>query len=171
LSGNIPELTITLTDDYFSRPILKKKYFTLNNAPQSLTIDTVIYQNAGKATIIFSGSANGSTEISLTLKAKILNSFEDLTSSSIMLGTGFISDKKPEVNIFSNPNTIFMKCNSPELLGDKMEIFNISGQLLTTVKVEKKSLNKFTVNIPPGYYLCRYVFEEIKQTRQINFFY
>ena len=170
LSGNASELTITLTDDYFSRPILKKKYFTLNNAPQDLTIDTVIYQNASQATIIFSGNANGSSEISLTLKEKILNSFEDLTSSSIILGTGFISDKKPEVNIFSTQNTICIKCNSPELLGNEMEIFNISGQLLTTVKIEKKSLNRFTLNIPPGYYLCRYVFEEIKQTVQIIFF-
>ncbi len=171
LSGDFPELTITLTDDYFSRPILKKKYFTLNNAPPGMAIDTVIYQNAGLATIILSGTAYGSTEISLTLKAKILNSFEDLTSSAIVLGTGFIHNDKSEVNLFSNLNTIYLKCNSPELLGDQMEIINFSGQLLTTVRIEKISLNKFTLNIPSGYYLCRYVFDKTEQTKFVAFIY
>ncbi len=169
LSGSYPQLEITLVNDYFSRPILKKKYFNLNNATPGLTIDTVIFLNASQATIMLLGNVNGSVELSVTMKAKILNSFEDLISNQLSVGIDDALNDKPNVFLFSNQNTLHLECNHPELLGDKLEIFNLSGQKIMISKMDQTNLNSFRVIMNPGIYLCCYQFDGIMQTQRIVF--
>jgi hypothetical protein len=169
LSGYYPDIIVSLTDDYFSREILKNKYFTLNDAPPGLEIDTVIYQNASMAIIKLIGTVNNSAEISVTMKSKILNSFEDLTSSTYSVGVGVITVVKPQVNFYSSSATIHIDCKEPELLGDKLEIFNLSGQLIQSANIQKAQSNNISINVPPGIYLCSFVFDEIRQTRRVVF--
>jgi hypothetical protein len=167
LSGSLPELEITLTDDYFSRPILKKKYFTLNNKPPGLEIDTVIFLNASQATIVLSENVTNPVEVSVTIDAKILNSFDDLTSNALSIGVGLNSYAKSNVVLFATRNQLQMKCSHPELLGDKLEIFTLSGQLIKTARIEQTQLNSFDVNLLPGIYLCRYWFDAKIQTQRV----
>jgi len=169
LSGVFPELEITLSDDYFSRSILKKKYFTLNNAPPGLIIDTVIYLNASQAMIQLSGNVSGPVELSVTMEAKILNGFYDLTTSLLSVGTGFNLYVKRKTLLFTTHNTIHLECSYPELLGDKVEVFNLSGQRIMTLKIEQTQMNSIGVNFLPGIYVCRYWFDGKKQTRQVIF--
>lgn len=168
ISGYYPELDITLTEDFFSRQILKKKYFTINNAPPGLDIDTVIYQNASQATIQLAGNLIGLPEISITMKAKILNSFEDLTSNTLLLtGTDIIPNTKPEVKVYASAGTIHMECNQPNLLNERMEIFNLSGHLMRTMIIEPKQFNSIYANLPAGIYLCSFVFNGKRQSQLI----
>lgn len=169
LSGDIPELTINLTDDYFSREILKKKYFTLNDAPAGLEIDTVIYQNASQAKVILSGSINNPTEVSLTMQDKILNSFEDVTSNDLIVSASFDMESKSKIKIFTVQNTIYLECGQPELLGDKLEIFNLSGQQIQASNIERTHMNGIAVDLPKGIYLCSYVFDGKRQSRRVVF--
>lgn len=167
LSGFFPELKIMLSQEYFNQPILDNKYFILNNAPPGLSIDHVIHSNASQATIILSGDKNVVSDISVTIKAEILNGFSDLTSSILPLSDGFTSFIKPNTVLFAKQNTINLKCSHPELLGDNIEIFSLTGRMITTLKIERTTMNSIGVNLSPGFYLCRYRFDKIYQTKRI----
>ncbi len=169
LSKYFPELEITLSDDYFNRPILGKEYFTLNNAPPGLTIESLIYINASQAKIILSGNVDGAGEVSITMKAEILNGFTDLTTNELSLGNGFTAFVKPNTVLYISQNTIYLKCTHPELLGDKVEVLALSGQRIMTSKIEQTPLNSIGVNMLPGMYLCRYQFDGKMQTRRVVF--
>lgn len=166
LSGFFPELVITLSDDYFSRSILKKKYFSLNNAPPDLLIDTVIYLNASQATIKLLGNVNEPLAISVTMKAKILNSFDDLTSSQLSAGVDFEPIKNLNAKIYTSKNKVHFVCSHPELLGEYIKIINLSGQLIISFEIEPTQMNNFSLNIPAGIYLCSYQFDGQKQTQK-----
>lgn len=170
LTGSLPELEILLSDDYFNRPILKKKYFVLNNAPEGLVIDTVIHLNASHASIILSGNTNTQLDLSITIKSKILNSFEDLTSSQLTIGTGITTLNEPKVVVFISQKTLHLECNQPELLRNKLEIFNLSGQKIIAIHLESTPSNSIDISILPGIYLCRYWFEGIAYNQRIVFF-
>jgi len=159
LSGFFPELTITLSDDYFSRSILKNKYFTLNNTPPGLVIDTVIHMNASQAMIRLSGNINNPVDLSVTMKAKILNSFNDLTSDIFTVGVGDIPDVQPKVVLFATQNFLHLRCSHPESLGEWVEVFNTSGQLVQRSTIEQTPLNRVGVNMLPGIYFCRYLLD------------
>jgi len=157
-----------LFDDYFSRPVLKNKYFTLNNAPPGLSIDTVIYLNASQATIMLSGNLNNPVELSVSMKAKILNSFKDLTSDELSVSV----DSKPiiqsRVLLYTTSNAIHLKCNTPELLGDEIEIFNLSGQLIMRAKIDQIPINIIGIEMRPGIYFCRFQLDGRKQTVRVS---
>lgn len=167
LSGSFPNLQITLSDDYFSRPILKKKHFTLNNAPSNLYIDTVIYLNASQATLMLSGNVIDPVEISISMKAKILNSFDDLTTNQLIVSSGHQSFAETKVKLYTSQNTIYLECSQPELLGDKLEVFKISGQKIITAEVAQAKLNRVNGALLRGIYLCRYLFDGKTQTQRI----
>jgi len=169
ISGDIPQIEIDLADDYFSREILKNKYFNLNNAPEGLEIDTVIYQNASKAKIQLTGNLNNPTEVSVTIEHKVLNSFEDLTSNELIVSTSEYRPSKPEVVIFTSPNTIHIKCSKPELLGEKLVIYNLAGQRIQTSSLERVHMNTFSANLPPGIYLSSLVFDHVRQSQRVVF--
>ena len=165
LSNIFLELEITLADEYFNSPILENNYFELNNAPAGMIIESVNYLNASQATIQLSGSTTGASDVSVTLKAEILNGFIDITTNELSLGNDFNLAIKSKVILYTSQNTIHLKCQQPELLGDKVEIFNLMGQRIKTSKIDNTQLNSINVNAIPGIYLCRYKFDE-KMYRQ-----
>lgn len=169
LSGSFPDMEITLTDDYFSRPILKNKYFTLNNGPPGVEIDTVIFLNAAQASIQLTGILTDPVELSVTMDAKILNSFDDLTSNGLIVGIGFTPKIIPEVKLFASGNTLHLECSQPEYLGNKIEIFSLSGQKINTTNVQQVPLNYISIQLSPGLYLCRYSFNGKMFTNRIIF--
>jgi len=169
LSGSFPQLEITLTDDYFNRPVLKNKYFTLNDGSTGLEIDAVLFINASQATILLSGALIEPLELSVTIESKVLNSFEDLTTNLVIVGLGDNPEIVPPIKLFTSPGIIHLECVYPEYLGDKFEIFSLSGQGLKILELEQISLNHFPLNLNPGLYLCRYTYNNIMYTNRIVF--
>lgn len=169
LSGNLPYVKLTLFDDYFSRNILKKKYFQLNNNISDLAIDTIIFINTYQALVKISGTVEESTEISVTMKSKILNSFEDLTSSTLAAGNEFSIFQKPEIKIYKNSQYLHLDCSQPELLGDQIEIYTPLGQLVQVSNLENNTQNKIEFPYPNGVYLCRFSFNNQIQSQAIRF--
>ena len=169
LSSTFPELEINLSDDYFNQPILENEYFLLNNAPNGMKIESVTYINASRATIYLSGNTDNSNEVSVTVKAEILNSYDDITTNELSLDAIFTLFERPQVVLYSTQNTLHLKCSNPELLGNKVDIFNLAGQKIITAKIEKIPLNHIDVNIKRGMYLCRFLIDDKLQTRQIVF--
>lgn len=168
LLGNLPNINIKLDDDYFSRRILKKKYFELNGISDELTIDTVLYVNANTALMKVSGQLNGPAEISVTMKAKILNSFNDLTSSSLASSTDEIIVSENLVKIYSHSNHIFLESKQSQLLGNQLEVYSILGQQMGVFKIESNTLNKFEISLPKGIYICRYEWNNSLQSATIR---
>jgi hypothetical protein len=158
LTGSYPQLEITLTDDYFSRELLKKKYFTLNNAPASLDIDTVIFETASLAKIYLEGSINNPVDISVTIDKKVINSFEDLTSNEVSIYVGLQTGLLSQLELFADGQSIFIKCDQPGLLGDNVEIFNMSGQRISRIKLNHAVMNRVILNVKPGIYLCKFLY-------------
>lgn len=168
LSKNYPELEITLSDDYFNKPFLENEYFILNNAPPELNIESVTYLNAYRAQVNLSGNADGAGEISITLGSEILNGFNDITTNELSLGIG-TPFTMPKVVLYATRNALHLECNYPEMLGDKLEIFNLSGQKIMTAKIEQNHINTIFISTKPGVYICRYLLDDKPQNRQIVF--
>ena len=169
LSKFFPELEITLSDDYFSQPILKNKNFKLNNAPSGLIIESVIYIKASQAKIKLSGNVIDAEEVSVTINSDILNGFNDITTNEVSLGNGFEVFTKPNAVLYARRNKINLKTSHPELLGNKIEIFNLWGQLIKTSQIEQIQLNSIGVNVQPGIYLCRYEFDGKMKVQRVVF--
>lgn len=169
LSKSNSELEIKLTDDYFNKPILENGYFTLNNAPEGIEIESVTYLDVSKAKIKLSGIVEDTPKVSVTIEEEILNSFNDLTTNELLLDVGSSPFTKPKVVLYTAQNTLNIKCDIPELLGDKIEIFNLTGQGFKTSKIEKTQLNSINLNVKPGMYFCRYQIGGITYTQKVVF--
>jgi len=105
----------------------------------------------------------------VTMKNKILNSFEDLTSGTFSIYVGIDQFENPEVNLYSTSTAIHLEGKQPELLGDKLEIFNLSGQLIQSANIQASQSNNISINVPPGIYLCSFIFDGLRQTRRVVF--
>jgi len=169
LSKYFPELEITLTNDYFNKSILVNENFILNNAPPGLNIESVSYLNASRVLIKLSGNVSNGDEVSVTIKAKILNGFTDLTTNKLALDDGFTLFTRPKIVLYTTQNTIHIKCESPELLGAFVEIFNLSGQRIQRSKIEQIQLNNIRMNVNEGIYFCRFMLDGKMQTHKVVF--
>lgn len=169
LSKYFPKLEITLTNEYFNKHALKKEDFILNNAPPGLNIESVSYLNASRVLVKLSGNAGNNNEVSVTIKEEILNGFTDLTTNELALDDGFTFFARPELILYTTQYSIHIKCESPELLGSEIEIFNLSGQRIQQSKIEQVYLNTINVNLIPGIYFCRFQFDDKIQSRKVVF--
>lgn len=168
LSGVFPNITITLDDDYFSRRILKKKYFEIDEESSELIIDTVLYVSANEALMKFAEEVNPTQEFSVTMKAKIINSFNDLTSSSIAASTEFASEKLESVKIYNRMNALYLVCKQPELLGEHIEIYSVLGQLVEVKNIDNTTYNELEISLPKGIYICSYKWNNMRKSQTIR---
>jgi hypothetical protein len=153
LTGMYPELTLSLNEDYFSRKVLKKKYFVLNNAPTGMEIDTVIYQNASQAKIFLTGSSAQHATVSVLIKNKVINSFKDLTSNETWTNVGTVENDSG-IEIFTKGKTIVLSCEKPDLLGKELKIYNLAGQQVDVLFPERSQINSMETALITGIYLC-----------------
>lgn len=160
-------LEIKLFDDYFSRKILKQKYFTINNAPPGLEIDTVVFQDAATARVYLNREAKGNVDISITMAAKILNTWDDLTTSTTSIGMHEEQIVNSNCRVFASERQVCLECDHPELLGAELSVFNLSGKKLKTFKILQQSVNRFQTDISGGVFLCRYSYQGKNQTSKI----
>lgn len=155
-TGSNGVFEIKLYDDFFSRTYLKNKYFTVNNAPPGIEIDTVIYIDATKVNIYLAEELKSTVEISVTLDAKILNTWDDLTTNTAIIGVSSNENEFDNISIFAVSNSIYLECERPELLGNECMIFNLSGQLVKSVKINHDMSTIIDLNSPAGIYICSF---------------
>lgn len=158
VSNNNLEAEVKLFDDYFSRRILKNKYFTINNAPSWLEIDSVVYEDASTARIYFENEWKGDAEISVTLDKKILNSFSDITTNTAIIGIGNPKVNYDDIEIIQNRNSLVIKTEYPDLLGSECWVFDVTGKPVQQVNLQQSHENRFFLNQPAGIYFCRIQF-------------
>ncbi len=162
------EIHLELHGDYFSRNILKKKYFDLNNAPPGVEIDTVIWINATDATIKLIGNISGNTTLSVTLDKKLINTFQEITSNT--LGTSGIKptiENPPEIKVYTTNNVLKIDCTEPQLLGRTVGIFNLTGQQVAVYQISPQNENSINLNLKAGIYLVRIFYDNKPQTQRI----
>lgn len=169
LSKFFPVLEVNLSADYFNQTILENESFLLNNAPPGLLIESVTFLNASKALIRLTGNTDDTDEISITIKSEILNGYSNITTNELNLGVNSDFSVKTQPLVYATQNTIYIKCDFPELLGNQVEIFNISGQRVKALKIEKEQLNSIGLNVKRGMYFCRYQFNKKIHTQKVVF--
>jgi hypothetical protein len=169
LSKSNSELEIKLTDDYFNQPILDNKYFTLNDAPAGIGIEAVSYLDASTARITLSGIVEDTPKISVTIKDAILNSFVDVTTNELLLDVESSLFNKRKVVFYTTHHSLYMICETPELLGEQIVIFNLTGQAFETVSIEKEQQNTVELTLKPGMYFVRYQLDGITNTQKVVF--
>ncbi len=153
ISADANKIKMNLYGDYFSKPILEKENFRLNDAPGGIYIQSVQYQNASGCLITVSSDLAGLSNISVTVSEKSINTFEDLTSNKLSsAGSGFPSVQLTEINIFNANDQINIRCNKPESLPDHIEIINVTGQSLGIYKIEKVPENRISHHLVSGIY-------------------
>jgi hypothetical protein len=169
LSKSSDELIVQLSDDYFNQVNLDSAYFVLNNAPSGVSIASVSYVNASRAVITLSGSLNvrAAAQVSVTIKAEMLNGYEDVTTNEVPLSSDVEQFTKPQVSLYATPNTLHMKCSQPKLLGNQLMLYNVSGKRIRTLSVGQQQVNRFQIHVIPGVYCCRYELDGIVQTQKV----
>jgi hypothetical protein len=168
ISGEDTEIHLTLHEDYFARTILKNKYFTLNDGPPGVSLDTVIWLNATEATLKLTGSISGNNEMSVTIADKVINTFEDLRSNT--LGTSSLinwNENQPGIRMFMSGDVLKIESNNPQLIGGSIGIFNLMGQQVAMYQISKQTENSISLNLPNGMYLARVFYDHKPQTQRI----
>ncbi|MCB0806966.1 MAG: CotH kinase family protein [Bacteroidales bacterium] len=167
LTGNYPELQITLSDDYFSREVLKNKYFQLNNASAGIDLDTVIHENASSAKLILKGTPSSIENISVTIDKKVINSFHDLSSNQITINLAQTNEVSEQIKLFYHNHTLHLKCTQPEELGPAVKLIDLSGRTIFSHELNKTFENDIRINMLNGMYLCTFKYADQTITKKV----
>jgi len=166
LSGTFPELNISLTDDYFSREILKNKYFDLNISSDEVSLDTVIFEDASHAKLFFMGNPDPNTLLSVTIDKKVINTFSDLSTNEIAL-TGLESITANKFRIYASGKKIIIE-NTDQAEDDcQLKIFSITGQKIEGFRLTNKDVQYVETKAKQGVYVCTFQSDRIIYTCKI----
>jgi hypothetical protein len=153
LSADDNKIQVVLYNDFFADPVLKKDHFTVNNAP-GLEIENVFYISASECQLVLSGNVTGFDDLTVTVNEKEINYWLDITSSP--LSASSIIDpqqRRPDISLYESNGQLHIFCDQPALLTGKAAIFNMAGQNLASVELERKSENIIAHSLKPGLYL------------------
>jgi len=165
LSGD--NLKIELTDDYFSRTILDKEHFVLNGVSGNSVIQSVAYQDAATAIVYLSQMPSESQEISVTIHADVINSWDNLTTNTAAVGIHSSAEIINPVKVYSAGGKIYLMCSQPELLDEEINIFNLMGQLVKSANAQQATFSGIETNLPTGIYLATFRYDGKTQTHRI----
>lgn len=155
ITGSGNTIDVIVYDDYFCTEILKKKWFELNNAP-GVTVESVIYISPSECQLVLSQDISDLDGLSVTVSEKAVNYWLDLTSNELSsAGTAEGDRQKEEIKVFWENPTLHILTDHPENLPDVAGIFNISGQQLKTLELQKTGRNIIVTGLTPGLYLLR----------------
>jgi hypothetical protein len=153
ISAETDKIRLTLYGDYFSNPVLKKKYFQLNYAPQGITIEDVEYLKPWECLLTLSENVSEYGELSVTVKDEIINTWKDLTSNK--LATAVKPDDEagvPEIKVFTADKQIHIRCSDPELLPPYAVITSASGQVMGRYSLSSETDNIISGQFAAGIY-------------------
>lgn len=149
-------IRVQLYGDYFRTDKLRKEFFSLNNAPGIINIQQVIYIDASCCDLLLSADPAAFPAISVNIGNAAVNSWDDIVSSTLAASGVPGADAGPEnVSVGYSPGLLSISCRTPELLPEKCEIYNVSGQLFASVRLDKCALNSIPVQLSPGIWILR----------------
>ncbi len=162
------KINLHLNRDYFSRIVLKKEDFRLNDAPEGLVIQGVEFLNASECVLTFSIDVAEFHDLSVTLFEDAINTFQDLTSNKLgWLGIDNSTAQILDIKVFESFNQIHIQCDHPELLPDQVQILNTIGQTMGKFSIEKSTENTIMHQLKPGIYLVMINTEAGSQIRRL----
>ncbi len=168
LSGNFPEVSIDLIEDYFSRPALKTKFFNLLGDTTHLKIDTVIYKNASSISLVLSGDKKDTREISVLIEKKVLNSYQDLITNQLELGIEAIGWEQNELRLNYTNNQVTLFCDYPAELIHQAEVFDLSGRKIQDLYFNPSPTTYIPFSTSAGIYIIRFYYKEQYRTYKLN---
>ncbi len=158
-AGISPEgnkLRVQLYGDFFRSPVLKKGDFVLNNAPVSLKIQSVEFVSFTEINLVLSEPPVNYSDLTVTIKSPAINTWEDITTGK--LASAGINDPSlilPQVTASYSQGRLVIHTDMPEIMPASGDIFNLAGQHVATVKLEKSPVNSVSVNLKPGVWLLK----------------
>src|SRR5690606_38956886 len=116
----------------------------------------VIYIDASCCDLLLSADPAAFPAISVNIGNAAVNSWDDIVSSTLAASGVPGADAGPEnVSVGYSPGLLSISCRTPELLPEKCEIYNVSGQLFASVRLDKCALNSIPVQLSPGIWILR----------------
>jgi hypothetical protein len=167
---NSIQVTIKLSDDYFTHTKPGLEYFKLNNNNPALYIKSVRHSNASEAEVYLSEIPNSSAEsVSITIDPEMLNGFQTLTTNTVTLTTNADFDfTGASVNIFSERGKIItIDCDRPNSLPGSFEVYNTVGQLVGVYSLEQQSRNRVYVELNENIYIVRMMVDGKPVTKRV----
>lgn len=155
---NKSQLNLSLTDEYFNHSILDKKYFSLQNAPEGVVIDTIVWLNASNALVSLATTNTNSSAstFSIQIDNDILNGFKNLTTNSITLNDSAILQLTDVgVDVYAHNNVIYIRSNRLDVLPNEVAIYSSLGQLEGMYPIQNQYENKVQVGLSTGVYFVQ----------------
>ncbi len=149
------KIRLFIWGDRFRNKVLDPDYFSLNDAPEGLSIEEIEYVNPSECLITLSGDISQFPAISVSISGKIVNTLQNLTSAT--LESSGINEQlmNHNISVISANDNLIIRSNRPDLLPESAEIFSVSGQILQTVRLNKTEENTVSDNFKPGVYLLK----------------
>jgi len=160
LSSDFPMIQINLTQDYFSRPALKPKFFTLIGDTVGLQIDSVIYRSASSIDLKLKGSKKNISNIAIRLNKKILNSYQDLESNSLEMGNQSIDVIANEIRVSYHKRNLYIYCQKDQELSEEIKIYDLYGRCLKTFRMTLSQYKEIPVNMSSGVYIVNFYYKQ-----------
>lgn len=156
LSGQFPLLDIDLSEEYFSRPALKPKFFDLLGDTSGLMIDSVIYKNSSSVSLLMSGEDNGMLDIAVNIHGKVLNTYQDLETNNLVLDIGEMEDLSDNIRILYSNQQIHIYCDHPQWLLEEFHIFDMAGRKIQSMGFYPANHTSVSLQLNPGIYLVKF---------------
>lgn len=152
IEADANKIRLTLYGDYFRRPKLDKGQFQLNNGPGYLTIQEVEYIGPVSCVLTLTSDASAHGNLTVTVSGSAINLMKDIESTRISsMAVGEMIDTE-SIHIYESGGSIFIKrdANAGTALAS---VFDISGQLSGTYKLDNNSESVIPHNLTPGVYV------------------
>lgn len=146
------KLMLNLQGDFFRNRVLKVEYFSLNNAPSGIVIQSVEYNNPSQCTLTLSGNVAGYSSLSVTVKEKAINTWHDITSNTLATASIEESINEKSFSIYNIDHKLILSCEKPEQLPQYAEIYNVKGQRIGLYRLENIKENTIDHQLKPGLY-------------------
>lgn len=152
ITAQANQVTLKLNSDYFATHLIGKEHFQLNNVPLSINIQSVSYVNAHTCTMLLNGLATQYPHMSVTVSETILNSWNDLTSSDLIVSEDEITAVKENFKVFSGSGNLVIRANDPQQLPSQAFVYNATGVKMLEIALQPTFENKTTLTLSSGIY-------------------
>lgn len=153
ITAQANQVTLKLNSDYFATHLIKKEHFQLNNVPISVNIQSVSYVNSNTCTLLLNGIAAQYPQLSVTLSKTIINSWNDLTSNTLVpVSMDEVADLKENFKVYSSNGNLVVRANDPQLLPLQAFVYNATGVKMLEIALQPTFENRTTISLSSGIY-------------------
>ncbi|HPI87024.1 MAG TPA: CotH kinase family protein [Bacteroidales bacterium] len=154
ISAQENKISLALYDDFFATRVLKKSWFTLNDAPAGVTVLTATYKDASHCELYLSEDISGAGDLSVTVSHEAINYWLDLTSNRLeATGAGELPGENNSTRVYWENQQLVVINDHPLILPGNAEIFNLAGQKMACFGIDPENVNRFSLDLKPGLYI------------------